>query len=70
MSENQMQSTPTVPKTERWVMIMAWSFAPAVAALFVPQSLRLPLFAVSGAVFLASFVLMIRQAKRERDERR
>jgi hypothetical protein len=65
-----MQSTPTPPKTERWVIMMAWAFAPAVAALFVPQSLRVPLFAISGAVFLASFVLMIRHARQERDERR
>ena len=70
MSENQMQSMPTVPKTERWVIMMAWALPPAVAALFVPQSLRVPLFAISGVIFLASFVLMIRQARREPDERR
>ena len=70
MSENPDRITPSVPKTEPWVPMMGGAFAPAVAALFVPGSLRLPLFVVSGVIFIASIVVMIRHARRERDDRR
>jgi len=64
MSENPDRIVPTPPKTERWVFVMAWAFAPMVAALFLPQPARIPLIAVGGVIFLAGFILMLRQSRR------
>jgi len=69
MSENfDRMPSGSVPKTERWLIIMAWSFAPAVAALFAPQAARLPLFAVGGLLFVYGFVLMVRQSRASRGD--
>jgi predicted histidine transporter YuiF (NhaC family) len=50
------------PKTERWVIVMACSFVPVIAALFVPQAIRVPLVAIGGLLFIAGFVLMLRKS--------
>jgi hypothetical protein len=50
------------PKTERWVIVMVCSFVPVLAALFVPQAVRIPLLALGGLVFITSFVLMLRKS--------
>jgi hypothetical protein len=70
MSENLDRPPPPAPKTERWVIMMVCAFAPAVTALFVPESARVALFVASAAIFIVSFVIMIRNHRRERDERR
>jgi hypothetical protein len=68
MSEkNPNRIAPTPPKTERWVGIMAIAFVPVLAALVVPQAARIPLLSVGGLIFIAGFVLMLRQSRRSRD---
>jgi hypothetical protein len=49
---------------------MASAFVPAIAGLFAPASARIPLVAISGLVFIGSFVLMLRESRRERNQRR
>lgn len=61
MSKNSASAIGS-PKTERWVIVMACSFVPVLAALFVPQGFRIPLLAVGGLVFIASFILMLRKS--------
>jgi len=61
MSKNPIHEIGS-PKTERWLIVMACSFVPVVAALFVPQVLRIPLLAVGGLVFIAGFILMLRKS--------
>ena len=63
MSQNRKR-TPTPPRTERWVLIMALAFVPVLAALFVPEAARIPLVAFGGLTFVAGFVLMIRESRR------
>ena len=66
MSQNPRTTPTTPPRTERWVLIMALAFVPALAALFVPEAARIPLLAVAGLTFIAAFVLMFRESRRSR----
>ena len=61
MSKNPIHEIGS-PKTERWLIVMVCSFLPVLAALFVPQALRIPLLAAGGVVFIAAFVLMLRKS--------
>lgn len=63
MSENFKRIDTASPKTERWLIVMACSFLPVIAALFLPQAVRIPLVAVAGAIFIAGVVLMVRQSR-------
>jgi xanthine/uracil/vitamin C permease (AzgA family) len=63
MSENFKRIESTSPKAERWLIVMACSFLPVIAALFVPQAVRVPLVAVAGVIFISGFVLMLRQSR-------
>jgi hypothetical protein len=63
MSENFKRIGAEAPKTERWLIVMACSFVPVIAALFLPQAVRIPLVALSGAIFIAGLVLMIRHSR-------
>ena len=63
MSENFKRTGSSSPRTERWVIVMASSFLPVIAALFLPQAVRLPLVAVAGLIFIWGFVLMLRQSR-------
>ena len=63
MSENIERGPTASPKTERWLIVMACAFIPVVAALVVPQALRIPLLALSGLVFAVGFALMLRQSR-------
>ena len=63
MSENFKRIDDRSPKTERWVTVMACSFLPVIAALFLPEAVRIPLVAVAGVIFILGFVLMVRQSR-------
>ena len=63
MSENFKRTESTSPNTERWAIVMACSFLPVIAALFLPQAVRLPLVAVAGLIFVWGFALMLRQSR-------
>jgi hypothetical protein len=63
MSENFKRTENTSPKTERWLIVMACSFLPVIAALFMPQAVRVPLVAVACVIFVSGFVLMLRQSR-------
>ena len=66
MSRDPRGTSPTPPRTERWVLIMALAFAPVLAALFAPQAARIPLLVVAGLTFVVAFVLMLRESRRSR----
>lgn len=63
MSQNLKRIDATSPKTERWLIVMACSFIPVLAALFLPQAVRIPLLAIGGLIFVSGFVLMLRQSR-------
>jgi hypothetical protein len=63
MSQNIKRAEITSPKTERWVVVMACSFLPVVAALFLPEAVRIPLVVAAGVIFISGFVLMIRRSR-------
>ena len=63
MSENSKRGRTAAPQTERWVIVMMCSFIPVLGALFMPQATRIPLLGVAGAIFVAGFVLMLRQSR-------
>ena len=63
MSENFKRIDSRSPKTERWVIVMMCSFLPVIAALFLPEAVRIPLVAVAGVIFIWGFVLMVRQSR-------
>ena len=64
MSESSKRVSTETPKTERWLIVMACSFIPVIAALFLPQAVRIPMLAVGGVTFIAGFVLMLRHSRR------
>ena len=66
MSDNRSRTRHTVPRTERWIIVMACAFLPMLAALLAPEVARIPLVAIAGLVFVVGFVLMIRQSRRSR----
>lgn len=66
MSEDRNRVARATPKTERWVIVLACAFIPAIAALTVPEAARIPLLAVSALVFVAGFALMLRESRRSR----
>lgn len=63
MSETSKRNRTDSPKTERWLIVIACSFLPVLAALFMPQAVRIPLLAIGGVIFVAGFVLMLRYSK-------
>jgi MFS superfamily sulfate permease-like transporter len=68
MSDNRNRTAHTVPRTERWIIVMACAFLPMLAALVAPEVARIPLVALAGLVFLIGFVLMVSQSRRSRDD--
>jgi hypothetical protein len=68
MSANTNRTTSSAPTTEPWVRVMAFSFLPVLAALFVPEAARIALLALGGVTFLVGFVLMVRHSRRSRDD--
>lgn len=66
MSESSKRSLTESPKTERWVIVMACAFAPMLAALFLPETMRIPLIVIAGMIFVAGFVLMLRASRHSR----
>ena len=63
MSDSPMRTPAGPPKTERWLIVVASSFIPVIAALFLPQGARIPLLVVGGVIFVAGFVLMLRHSR-------
>ena len=51
------------PVMEPWVKPLLAALVPAIAAFFVPHTIKLALFAVSGLLFVAGLVLMVRQER-------
>ena len=51
------------PRTEAWVRVVFGALVPAIAALYAPKGLQLALFAVTGAMFLAGLVMLVRQER-------
>ena len=68
MSDNRSRTRHTVPRTERWIIVMASAFLPMLAALVAPDVARIPLVAIAGLVFLIGFGLMIGKSRRSRDD--
>ena len=66
MSNQDERSMPSTPRTERWVPVMAFSFVPVVLAIFLPESLKLPLIALGGLCLVVGFGLMIRTSRQSR----
>ena len=66
MPQNPKNVLPAPPKTERWLITMAVSFAPVIVALFAPAAARIPLVALGGLLFVAGFVQMIRHSREVR----
>lgn len=64
MSHNT-DRTPT-PRTERWILVMALAFVPVVAAILLPETLRIALLALSGLMFVTGFALMLRESRRSK----
>lgn len=63
MSESSKRIAPEPPKTERWLIVVASSFIPVIAALFMPQVTRIPLLVLGGLTFVVGFVLMLRHSR-------
>ena len=66
MSNQNERSAPSAPRTERWVQVMAFSFVPVVLAIFLPESLKIPLVAIGGLCLVVGFALMIRASRHSR----
>ena len=64
MSNQNERSMPSAPRTERWVQLMGFSFVPVVLAIFLPESLKVPLVALGGLCLVAGFGLMIRTSRK------
>ena len=63
MSSPDERSMPSKPRTERWVQVMGFSFVPVVLAIFLPESLKIPLIALGGLCLVVGFGLMIRASR-------
>ena len=48
---------------EPWAKLLLLSLVPAIAALYVPHAVKLALFAVTGVLFIAAMVLLVRQER-------
>ena len=66
MSNQAERSTPGAPRTERWVRVMVFAFVPVVLAIFLPESLKVPLVALGGLCLVIGFGLMIRTSRQSR----
>ena len=49
------------PGMEPWVKPMLGALVPVIAAFYVPQTLKLVLFGVTGVLFAVALVLLVRQ---------
>jgi hypothetical protein len=63
MSNQDERSMPSKPRTERWVQVMGFAFIPVVLAIFLPESLKVPLIALGGVCLVTGFVLMLRASR-------
>ena len=68
MSNQHDHSTPSAPRMERWVQVMGFAFVPVVLAIFLPESLKIPLIALGALCLVAGFVLMIRTSRQSQDD--
>ncbi len=50
---------------EPWLVVCLACFVPLIAAIYAPPSLKTPLLALCGALFVASMVLLSRQTRRK-----
>src|SRR4051812_16778365 len=51
-------------RIEPWVKFMLGAVVPAFAAMYVPHAIKLALFAMTGAMFVAALVMLVRQEQR------
>lgn len=67
MSNHETLKDDAIPRFEPWLGVMASSFVPAAAAIFVPPSVLVPLIALTVLLFATSLVMLRRQSTRQRD---